>query len=57
MMFLVSAFQIVEGLIAIFDRSYYQVTSSHLVVHVSYAGWAGSTCWWGSSSGSAPPAC
>jgi hypothetical protein len=39
MMFLIAAFQIIEGLVAIFDRGYYQVSSSHLVVHVSYTGW------------------
>jgi hypothetical protein len=39
MMFFVAAFQIVEGLVAIFDRTYYQVSSSHLVVHVNYTGW------------------
>ena len=39
MMFFVAAFQIVQGLVAVFDRSYYQVNSDHLVVHVSYTGW------------------
>jgi hypothetical protein len=39
MMFFVAALQIVEGLVAIFDRSYYQVSSNHLVVHVNYTGW------------------
>ena len=39
MMFLMGSFQVVEGLVAIFNRSYYQVTSDHLVVHVNYTTW------------------
>lgn len=39
MMFLVACFQIVEGLVAIFDDDYYRVGSNGLVVHVSYTGW------------------
>jgi hypothetical protein len=38
-MFLVATFQVVEGLVAIFDKGYYQVTSNGLVVHVSYTSW------------------
>ena len=39
LMFLVACFQIIEGLVAIFDDEYYQVGSNGLVVHVSYTGW------------------
>ena len=31
-------FHIIDGLVAIFEKGYYLVTSSHLVVHVGYAG-------------------
>src|SRR4051812_595438 len=39
MMFLVGGFQVVQGLVAIFDHSYFHVSSNHLVVHVDYATW------------------
>ena len=39
MMLLLGTLQAVEGLVAIFDPGYYKVTSSGLVVHVSYTGW------------------
>jgi len=32
-------FHIIDGLVAIFEKGYYLVTSSQLVVHVSYATW------------------
>lgn len=32
-------FHIIDGLVAIFEKGYYLVTSSHLVVHVDYAAW------------------
>jgi hypothetical protein len=39
MMFLVAVLQVVEGLVAIFSRNYYQVAPNGLVIHVSYTGW------------------
>lgn len=33
------AFHIINGLVALFERSYYLVTSSHLALHVGYLGW------------------
>lgn len=33
------AFHIIDGLVAIFERGYYAVTSSHLALHVNYLGW------------------
>jgi len=38
-MITLGAFHIIDGLVALFERSYYLVTSSHLVVHVNYAAW------------------
>jgi hypothetical protein len=38
-MIVLGAFQIIEGLVAVFQRGYYLVTSSHLIVHVSYTDW------------------
>jgi hypothetical protein len=38
-MIVLGAFQIIEGLVAVFQRGYYLVTSSQLLVHVSYTGW------------------
>ena len=32
-------FHIIDGLVAIFEKGYYLVTSSHLVVHIGYAAW------------------
>ena len=32
-------FHIIDGLVAIFEKGYYLVSSSHLVVHVDYAVW------------------
>jgi hypothetical protein len=32
-------FHILDGLVAIFEKGYYLVTSSHLVVHVDYVAW------------------
>jgi hypothetical protein len=39
MMIVLGAFQIIEGLAAVFQRSYYLVTSGNLLVHVSYSVW------------------
>jgi hypothetical protein len=38
-MIVLGAFQIIEGLVAVFQRGYYLVTSSQLLVHVSYTEW------------------
>lgn len=38
-MIVLGLFHIIDGLVAIFERGYYLVTSSHLVVHVDYAAW------------------
>jgi hypothetical protein len=32
-------FHIIDGLVAIFEKGYYLVTGSHLMVHVDYAAW------------------
>jgi len=39
MMILVGSFQAIEGLVAIFDKGYYQVRESGLVIHVDYTVW------------------
>jgi hypothetical protein len=39
MMFLVGAFQAIEGLVALFDDGFYLVTSGNLVVDVNYNVW------------------
>jgi hypothetical protein len=39
MMFLLGLFQIVEGLVAVFDDGYYHVTEDGLVVNVDYTAW------------------
>jgi hypothetical protein len=39
MMILLGSFQAVEGLVAIFDKSYYHVSSSGLLVSVDYTAW------------------
>jgi hypothetical protein len=39
MMIVVGAFQIIAGLVALFEHNYYLVTDNHLVVHVSYSAW------------------
>jgi hypothetical protein len=38
-MITLGAFHIIDGLVALFEKGYYLVTSSHLVVHVNYAAW------------------
>ena len=38
-MILVGAFQVIEGLVGIFNSDYYHVLPSGLVVHVSYTVW------------------
>jgi hypothetical protein len=39
MMFLVGSFQVVQGLVAIFDDGYYAVTADALVINVDYTAW------------------
>ena len=39
MMFLVGSFQVVQGLVALFDDGYYVVRESGLVVNVDYTAW------------------
>jgi hypothetical protein len=39
MMIMLGAFQIIEGIVALFNRSYYLVSSTGLVVSVDYAAW------------------
>jgi hypothetical protein len=39
MMFLVGAFQVIQGIVAIFDDGYYRVTNSGLVVNIDYTAW------------------
>ena len=38
-MIVLGAFQIIEGLVAVFQRGYYLVTSNNLLVHVNYSAW------------------
>jgi hypothetical protein len=38
-MITLGAFHVIDGLVALFERGYYSVNSSHLVVHVNYAAW------------------
>jgi hypothetical protein len=38
-MIVLGAFQIIEGLVAVFQRSFYLVTTGRLLVHVNYATW------------------
>jgi hypothetical protein len=38
-MIVLGAFQIIEGLVAVFNHSYYLVTSNNLLVHVNYSAW------------------
>jgi hypothetical protein len=38
-MIIEGAFHIIDGLVALFERGYYAVTSSHLALHVGYLGW------------------
>jgi hypothetical protein len=39
MLITLGAFHIIDGLVALFERSYYQVNSNHLALHVNYLGW------------------
>lgn len=39
MLALVGSFQIIEGLVALFEDGYYLVSRNGLVVHMSYTGW------------------
>ena len=38
-MIVLGAFHIIDGLVALFEKGYYLVTSSNLVVHVNYSTW------------------
>ncbi len=38
-MIMLGLFHIIDGLVAIFEKGFYLVTSSQLVVHVDYAAW------------------
>jgi hypothetical protein len=38
-MIVLGAFQVIEGLVAVFQRGFYVATTSHLIVHVGYATW------------------
>ena len=38
-MIMLGAFSIIEGLVAVFNHSYYLVTSNNLLVHVNYTTW------------------
>jgi hypothetical protein len=38
-MIVLGAFQVIEGLVAVFQDGYYLVTPSHLVIHVDYTVW------------------
>lgn len=39
MLMLMGGFHAIEGLVALFDKGYYAVTSNGLVVHVNYTTW------------------
>jgi hypothetical protein len=39
MMFVAGALDIIEGLVALFDKSYYRVAPSGLVIHLNYTTW------------------
>jgi hypothetical protein len=39
LMITLGLFHIIDGLMATFEKGYYLVTTSHLVVHVNYAAW------------------
>ena len=38
-MIVLGAFSIIEGLVAVFQRSFYVATTNQLIVHVNYATW------------------
>jgi len=38
-MIVLGAFQIIEGLVAVFQRSFYLASTGQLIVHVNYATW------------------
>jgi hypothetical protein len=38
-MIVLGAFQVIAGLVALFQKSFYLVTTSHLIVHASYTAW------------------
>lgn len=39
MMIMLGIFQVITGLVSLFNRNYYVVTSDHLLVAVNYTGW------------------
>jgi hypothetical protein len=39
MLFIAGVVDIIEGLVALFDKSYYRIAPSGLVVHLNYAVW------------------
>jgi hypothetical protein len=39
MLFLVGTFQIIDGLVAVFNDGYYHLSNSQLVVHANYTAW------------------
>jgi len=41
MMILLGSFAIIQGFVALFDKSYFHVTRSGLITNASYNGWAG----------------
>ena len=40
-MITLGAFHIIDGLVALFEKGFYSVNTSHLVVHVNYSAWGG----------------
>jgi hypothetical protein len=40
-MITLGAFHIIDGLVALLEKGFYSVNSSHLVVHVNYSAWGG----------------
>jgi hypothetical protein len=40
-MITLGAFHIIDGLVALFEKGFSSVNSSHLVVHVNYSAWGG----------------
>jgi hypothetical protein len=38
-MVVLGAFQLIEGLVAVFERGFYLVTASNMIVHVNYTAW------------------
>ncbi len=38
-MVVLGAFQLIEGLVAVFERGFYLVSTSNMIVHVNYTAW------------------